>query len=162
MRVVVFQLDDARFALPAASVLEVLRAVAVTRLPGAPPVVEGIVNVRGAVVPVLDLRARFGLPRRDLRPSDHLLLARAGDRDVLVRADRALDVRDVADAEISSLRSVVPRAPHVAGVLRLEDGLVLLHDLAAFLAEAEAAALDAALGARGGPDEGARTPRGTP
>ncbi len=64
MDVLVFELANAQHALPLENVREVVRAVAVTPLPNAPSVIEGIINVRGTVTAVLSLRGRFDYPER--------------------------------------------------------------------------------------------------
>ena len=83
-----FQIDDQRFGIALDDVAEVVRAVALARLPKAPPVVEGIVDFRGCAIVVLDIRSRFGLAARPLRPADHLVVARARERTVGLRVDR--------------------------------------------------------------------------
>lgn len=141
----VFEVAGIRYALPASDVVEVLRAVAVIPLPKAPPAVEGAINMRGEVVPVLDVRAPFGLPPKDLTASDHLVVARTPRRRVALRADRALDLISVDEHAIDDARKVLPEAGHLRGVAKLEDGLVLIYDLATFLSEQEVAQLEAAL-----------------
>ena len=152
--VLTFEVDRHRYALPVADVHEVVRAVAVVPLPKAPPVVQGIINLRGQVVPVLDLRTRFGLPARPLHLDDHLVVVRAGTRLVVLRADRALGLTRVDDHQIEPMTSVVPRAEYVAGLAKLPDGIVLISDPRAFLSEAESARLSEALSA-GAPSAGA-------
>jgi purine-binding chemotaxis protein CheW len=147
MDLVVFEIDGRRYALPAADVREVVRAVTVSPLPGAPPIVEGLINVRGVLVPVLDLRARFRLPAKHPSHTDHLLLASAGTRLVAIRADRALDLVHVDPADVENPTAIVPDAHRVRGVAKLADGLVLIHDLRTFLKDTEAVALDDALAA---------------
>jgi purine-binding chemotaxis protein CheW len=147
---VVFEAGGQPYALPAPDVREVLRAAALTPLPGAPLVIEGVLNVRGVIVPVLDLRARFRLPPKELEPGDHLIVATAGPRVVALRADRVLDLVRLAADQIEDARRLVPGAEHVAGVARLEDGLLLVHDLRTFLSASETATLDEAL--RAGPE----------
>lgn len=142
----IFSLDGRRFAVPLALVSEVARMPAVTPLEGAPSVVEGLVDARGEVAPVLDVRARFGLPVRPPRLSDHLLLVRAGDRLVGFRVDQVLGIERLEAADISPLQSLVPGAPHLVGVARVDGELVLIHDPGAFLAAEESDALDRALG----------------
>ena len=141
----VFEVEGERYALPAEQVREVVRAVAVARLPRAPEIVQGVIDVRGELVPVLDLRARFGLPPRGVDPSEHFVVARAGERTVAIRADRAVELATVDAAALGDVRAAVPDSPYVEAAARLEDGLVLIHDLRTFLAAAEAAGLDAAL-----------------
>ncbi|MBX3466412.1 MAG: chemotaxis protein CheW [Planctomycetes bacterium] len=149
MQLIVFELSGARCALAAAAVERVVAVVEVTPLPGAPAVVEGVVDVKGAVAPVFDLRARFGLPARAPARWDHMLLARAGERRVCLRVDHVEGLVEVAPDRLVAGERVVLGLERLAGVARLPDGLVVVHDLAAFLDQAEAAALEAALAARG-------------
>jgi len=117
--------------------------VAITPLPNAPPLIEGVVNVRGQVLPVLDVRARFRLPARPLDPSDlFIVAAAAGGRAVILRVDTATHIAELDDAAVDPTR-----AAYEAGVVTLEDGMVLVHDVTAFLSAAETAAIDAAIDA---------------
>jgi purine-binding chemotaxis protein CheW len=145
--VLVFMIGEVRCAIPLGDVREVVRAVALTPLPTAPSIVEGVIDVRGRLVPVLDLRGRLGLPAEPNRADQKLVIADAGDRRVAVRVDSVdwvthLDERDVAEPD-----HVVRGIGYLAGVGRLPDGLVLVHDLATFLEQGEAEALAAALDA---------------
>jgi len=144
--VLVFEVGGQRYGLPSSGVKELARAVTVVRLPKAPPIVEGVIDVRGAVVPVLDIRGRFRLAAKPLEPTDHLVLAWAGTRLVALRVDRALDFVRLAADTVEDAKRVAPGVEYVAGVAKLPGGLVLIHDLRTFLSEAEAAALGEALG----------------
>ncbi len=73
---VVFRLEEQRYALHLSQVERVVSMVAVSPLPQTPAVVVGVINYRGSVVPVLDLRPRFGFPHREVGLTDHLLLGR--------------------------------------------------------------------------------------
>lgn len=143
--VLVFEVADQKYALPTRDVREIVRAVAITPLPDAPAVIEGVVNVRGQVLPVLDVRARFGLPARALDLSDHFIVASAGARGVILRVDRATHLAFVDEASVQPPESLGASSGYVAGVAKLEDGLVLIHDVATFLSAAESASLEAAL-----------------
>ena len=140
-----FSLDAQTFALWLRDTVSVIGAVAITPLAGAPPVVEGIVNVRGDVVPVFGIRARFGLPPVPVRRSDQLLLARTADRTVALRVDRALAIVEVAPGELTEIQEVARSAGGVAGVARLAHGLTVIADLETFLTAAEADELGRAL-----------------
>jgi purine-binding chemotaxis protein CheW len=143
--VLVFELGDQAYGLPTADVRELVRAVAITPLPGAPAVIEGVVDVRGLVLPVLDVRARFGLPAKPLDPSDHFIVASAGPRGVILHVDRATHLALVDEALVQGPQTLGPSATHVAGVAKLDAGLLLIHDLTTFLSAAEAASLEEAL-----------------
>lgn len=140
-----FGLGTSRFALRVEVVREVVRAVAIAVLPKAPPIVEGIINFRGTLIPVLDIRRRFELSAAPLAPEQHLIIATAGDRLVAVRVDRALDLMAVEAEAIESASHMAPGAEYVAGVARLPDGLLVIHDLERFLSLEEAEQVDAAV-----------------
>ncbi len=144
VQLLTFALGGRRFALPASAVREVTRAVAIAPLPKAPPIVEGVINVRGAVVPMLDMRQRFGLSPAPVAPEQHLLIAQAGGRVVALRVDRAGDLVSVDEAAIESAVRVVPGVEYVAGIAKLPDGLIVIHDLERFLSLEEAGQLDVA------------------
>jgi len=88
----VFEVGGRRYGLASFEVVELVRVVAVVPLPAAPGWVEGVVNLRGRVVPVIDLRDRLGLPAKAVELSDQLLVARGRNFPVAVRIDRALDL----------------------------------------------------------------------
>jgi purine-binding chemotaxis protein CheW len=146
-QLLLFEIDDQRFALRAEAVVEVVRAVEITPLAGAPGVVLGIIDLRGQIVPVFDLRKRFGRAQREVDPADHFIIARAARRTVALHVDHARDLIDVDASAIAPLANTVHAAPHVAGVATLADGLAVIQDLDAFLSAVEADSLDAALSA---------------
>jgi purine-binding chemotaxis protein CheW len=145
VELLVFEIGGHRYALPAPEVREVVRAVTIVPLPDAPPLIEGIINVRGHVVPVLDVRARLGLARRPISPADHLILATAGDGVVALRVDRVLDLARIPTADIDDAHALVPDARSMSGIAKLSDGLVLIQDPRGFLDPSGHAALDASL-----------------
>jgi purine-binding chemotaxis protein CheW len=147
VEILVFNVGALRCAIPLTEVRGVLRAVAIVPLPAAPAVVDGLVDVRGEVLPVINLRRRLAQPPRALDPADRMLVTQAAGRPVVLLAD---EVEGTARAEPRPVEGVGVAGgalESVTGVARLDDGLVLIHDLAAFLAADEAALLDAALAA---------------
>lgn len=149
--VLLFTLESQRYALPSTDVRELVRAARLTPLPRAPDVVEGLLNLRGELLPVLDLRRRFRLPPRPLSPNDHFIVAQAGARRVVLRVDRAEGLLALEPGALDTTPRELPGVGYVAGAVKLPDGLVLVHDLRTFLSEAESLALDTALA-----DAGAR------
>lgn len=146
-RVVVFGLDGQRYALPLAAVERVVRAVEVVQLPAAPTLVLGLVDVGGAVLPVISLRRRFSLPERDIALSDQFIVARTAQRRVALVVDEAHGMIEYDAANVAPA-SVSPGMAHLEGVLALDDGLVLIQDLTKLLSLEEARALDAAMDER--------------
>lgn len=153
MRLLLFLLDDVQYAIRSEAVAEIIRAVAVTPLPNAPAVIEGIIDLRGRIAPVFDVRRRFGRASRPVAASDQFIIVRASARLVALHVDRVLDLSDVADDAVDPIGSQVS-AQHIAGVALLADGMALIHDVDTFLSTAEADSLDAALAASGGAGRG--------
>jgi purine-binding chemotaxis protein CheW len=146
--VLMFEVEGQRHAVPATIVAEVLRAVAIAPLPRAPRVVAGIINVRGRLVPVLDLRRRFGAADRPVDPAERLLLLRGPQRLIGLRADQVLGLQMLPEGSLQAVERLVPGADQVAGVARLPDGVLLVYDLESLLNDAEARALDAVVSGR--------------
>jgi purine-binding chemotaxis protein CheW len=144
---VVFSLDSGRYALPLTATSRVVRAAEITPLPAAPANVLGAINVSGEVLPVFDTRRRFGLPERSLDPADHLLIAHTGARPVVLTIDAPLGVIEHPGAAMVDAGRITSDLAHIRGVLPLEDGLVLIHDLGQFLSPAETRQLDDAIDA---------------
>lgn len=144
-QIVVFDLDELRIGLPFPAVERVVRAVSVTPLPGAAEIVPGIIDLQGRVLPVIDLRRRLGLPAREIRLSDQLIVARAGRRAVALWVDAVRGVVHCADSEIIAADSIVPGLDHITGILKLRDGLLLLENLGTALSLDEERALARAL-----------------
>lgn len=133
---VFFTAASQTYALPAACVVQVLRMAAPTPVPGTPPHVRGVLNVRGLLVPVVDVRVKLGAPPAPPRPGDHLIVAAEGNRRVALAVDRVLGVRELPDAAVE--RDPAPSLL-VAGAVKVEDGVVLVQALGPWLADAEAA-----------------------
>ncbi|WP_332674049.1 chemotaxis protein CheW [Aromatoleum sp.] len=146
--VTVFTVCDRRFGLPPGSVERVLRAVAVTPLPNAPGVVRGVIDLHGEIVPVVDLRLRYGLPTRDIALDDRLLVARTPTRTVAILVEEVAGVVELDRSDVVEVGAIVPGTAHLRAVARLPDGIVLIQDLDAFLSFDEERLLDDALAAR--------------
>lgn len=145
MDVAIFTVAGGRYALPISRIREIVRAVAWAPLPGGPELIEGIVNIRGRLVPVLDLRRRFGHPRRPTALSDFLVIADAGTRDVALHVDDVVGVHRLPEQDLIPATDLVRRSAFVGGLAALPDGTLMIQDPTAFLAEAESDALEAAL-----------------
>jgi len=144
-RIVVFTLGDRRYGLPLSAVDRIVRMVEVTSLPKGPDIVLGVVNVQGRVIPVINLRRRFRLPERDIVLADQLIVARTARRPVALVVDAVTGVLEYSEQQVVGAQDLLPGLEYVEGVVKLDDGLVLIHDLDQFLSLEEEAALDRAM-----------------
>ena len=142
---IVFCLDGQRYALSLATVEKVVRAVEVTCLPKAPDIVLGIINVQGRVIPLINIRRRFRLPEREMTLTDQIVIAHTARRPVALVVDAVTGVLECPERKAVAARDILPDVEYVEGVVKLEDGLILIHNLDRFLSLDEEASLDRAL-----------------
>jgi purine-binding chemotaxis protein CheW len=140
--IVVFAIGERTIGFPASTVRELVRAVAITPLPGAPRGVDGVIDVRGTLIPVVDLSERFGVSPRSIRSADQLLICDATVGSLAVRADRVIELRQTAT------EAVPPGAdadPIVRSLMRTSGGVIVICELSEFLAEHDVTALATAI-----------------
>ncbi|MGH2569071.1 MAG: chemotaxis protein CheW [Bacteroidota bacterium] len=140
-----FTLEDNQYALAVDAVQRVVRAVHITELPKVPNVVHGIINFEGKVIPVCNARSRFHLPAREIALSDQFIIARIPKRTVALAVDATTGLIELSDNLIVPSEKILPNIEYIKGVIKLESGLHLIHDLEQFLSLEEEAQLDEAM-----------------
>jgi purine-binding chemotaxis protein CheW len=143
--IIVIALDHQRYGLSLSVVDRVVRMVEITPLPKAPDIVLGVVNIQGQVIPVINMRRRFGLPEREPVLTDQMVVAHTSRRPVALVADAVLDVIASSAPSLIDTESILPRVEYVEGVVKLPDGMIFIHDLDRFLSLEEEISLDSAL-----------------
>jgi purine-binding chemotaxis protein CheW len=144
-QLVAFMLEGQSYALRLKSVERIVRMVEVTPLPGTPGIVLGVINVQGQLVPVLDMRRRFGLPKRELNLTDQLVIARTAKRTMALGVDSVSGIVARLPQEITDGGTIFPGLEFVQGVVKLQDGILLIHDIDRFLSLDEDIQLESAL-----------------
>ena len=127
---VLFKVADAEYALPAADVLHMESYTGATRVPGSPDYVAGLVQVRRRVIPVVDLRLRFGLPAIEPTLDSRVVVVQDGERAVALLADSAREVKHIAADEFHTPPELITQqsAGYVTKVARAGARLLLLID----------------------------------
>lgn len=144
-KMIVFTLDDQRYGLGLASVERITRIVEIVQLPKKPEIVLGVINVGGEIIPVMNVRRRFQLPERELDLRDHLIIARASRRRVALAVDAVLGVVEASESNTTLGGKISPGLDYVEGVVKLDDGLILIHNLGTFLSPEEEKTLEEAM-----------------
>lgn len=142
---VTFSLDDQRYALYLSAVERVVPAVEITRLPKAPDIIAGVINIQGRVIPVADIRKRFDLPEHELLDIDQFIVARTKNNPVVIVADKVHEVIELTPDKQVQVNTVIHGLNYIEGIVKLDDGMVLIHDLDTFLSLEERQKLDRAL-----------------
>src|SRR3982751_5756371 len=145
-QLVVFQLGAELYGVEIARVHEIIRLQAVTRVPRSPAFVEGVINLRGKVIPVIDLPGRFGLPSAEHSRSTRIVVVEIGDQVVGIVVDGVSEVLRVNTATVEPPSPVVAGidSEYLHGIAKLTDRLVILLDLDRILARDERRALETA------------------
>jgi purine-binding chemotaxis protein CheW len=139
LQVVCFRVGDGTYALDIMRIKEIIRPVPITKVPLAPPFVEGIIELRGAFLPLVDLRKRFDLPAGPADRDSKYIIVGIDGRIVGLLVDAVADRRRVPTAEISDPPAIAVggRSRFFAGVVKSEGDVLVLLDLDAILSASE-------------------------
>lgn len=145
-QLVVFELSSEIYGIDIKTVREIIRMQKITYVPDAPPYVEGMINLRGRVIPVVDLRRRFGLTVADASPEMRILVVDIAGEDIGVIVDAVTEVKRIAGASVQrdALLATTDQANYLEGIAKLGDQLLILLDLERALTQM-AASSDAVL-----------------
>ena len=144
-QLIVFTLDDQMLALSISSVNRVIRVVGITPLPKGPDIVIGIINMQGNIIPVVNIRKRFCLPERDINLNDQIIITHTSKRTIGIVVNSVIGLIESAEEKIVTSEAIVPGIDYVEGVVKLEDGLLIIHDIERFLSIEEEGAIDNAV-----------------
>jgi purine-binding chemotaxis protein CheW len=138
-QVVGFRIGAETFGVPIALVREIVRVPAITAVPESPECVEGVINLRGRIVPVIDLRKRFREPVVSVHKKNRILVVEAEGKHVGLMVDAASEVLKIPASEVASPPDLFSEGEinYVTGVGKLAGRLVILIDLAKVLQRGE-------------------------
>lgn len=149
IQVVTFGLGAEIFAVPVTLVREILDYRETFRIPGGPDYLLGLTDMRNQGVTTIDFRRRLGLPAADATPATRILVVDVplADRTLMLGlvVDRVLDVSTIATDRLEAAPDIGVRWPseYISGVVRRDDGFVVLIDLTRIFSAQEAALLQA-------------------
>ncbi len=146
-QLVVFQLAAELYGVEISRVHEIIRLQTVTKVPRAPVFVEGIINLRGKVIPVVDLRRRFGLSMSEHTRASRIVVVEIGDQVVGIIVDGVSEVLRVNTSTVEPPSPVVAgiESEYLEGIAKLPDRLVILLNLDRVFAKEERRGLELAV-----------------
>jgi purine-binding chemotaxis protein CheW len=147
-QLIVFSIDEQRYALPLSTVERVVRAVEVTLPPKAPDIVMGVVNVKGRIIPVVNIRRRFGLQEKEIKPDDLMVIAYTKKRNIALLADNVSGVIGIPEKDAVASEEIFPGMEYVKGIVKQDDGVIFILDIDTILSFGEVISLDDAIGER--------------
>ncbi len=130
-QLVVFDLAGEIYGVNIETVREIIRMQTVTFVPDAPDFVEGVINLRGRVIPVIDLRRRFGLTVTEETNDSRVLVVDSEGEDLGVIVDAVTEVQRITVDSIEPVSNLVSteQSEYIVGITKVEDQLIILLDL---------------------------------
>lgn len=135
MQLVVFKLNREDYGVSILQVQEIKRMTEITRVPNAPDYLKGVINLRGSVLPVIDLKTRLDLPPAEYTDDTRIIIVKVEDITAGLIVDAVSEVTSINAASIEAAQSVVSglSAQYLSGVGKLGDNLLILLNLEAII-----------------------------
>jgi purine-binding chemotaxis protein CheW len=145
LQVVGFRIGRETFGLPISIVREIVRVPEITSVPNAPDYIEGVINLRGRIIPVVDLRKRFGEPVNEPSKKHRIVVVEIESRRIGLLVNSASEVLKIPPSEIEAPNNVFQEGEldYITGVGKLRGRLVILLDLSRILQRGELRSLQA-------------------
>lgn len=130
-RYLAFTVSSVRYGIPVDLVLQIIRYENVMGVPTAPPFVEGVINLRGEVIPVINIRERFGLPKIEITRKNRLIVIRDEQRSYGLLVDGVRDIIELSDESIATEATSVfgMKAQFVLGIAKVKKNLLVILDI---------------------------------
>lgn len=128
IKVIVFQIKDKEYAIPVDRVSGIEKLLYITRVPKTLPFIKGVINLRGVITPVIDLRIRFGFEKVSYDEATRIIIVVNDDMEVGLIVDSANDVLDIPVTSIEPQPEVVGHtaAEFISGVAKIDKRLLIL------------------------------------
>ncbi len=138
-QLVIFDLAEETYGVDIGSVREIIRIQEITKVPRTPEFVEGVINLRGKVIPVIDLRKRFGFRKTEATKDTRIVVVDIGGTDIGVVVDAVTEVLRLSADAVEPPTGVITTADsdYLLGIAKLETRLIILLDLQRALANME-------------------------
>lgn len=143
LQLVTFSIGDEEFGVDILKVQEIIRTMEITKVPRAPAFVEGVINLRGKVIPIIDLRKRFGLQTRGHDKNTRIIVIEINNMIVGFVVDSVSEVLRIPASTVEPPPPMVAglESEYISGVGKLEDRLLILLDLNRLLSREERSVL---------------------
>lgn len=140
LQIVDFELASENYGVAISDVHEIIRMVEVTKIPKAKQFIEGVINLRGRIIPIIDLRKRFGLESKAVDHEKRIIVVRVDDQTVGMIVDAVSEVLQISPSQIEGVSSLVSSqvdTEFISGIAKVDNRLIILLDLGRVLTAKE-------------------------
>ena len=144
VQVVSFRLATEEYGVDISQVQEIIRMVEITHVPRAPRFMEGVINLRGQLIPIIDLRTRFGMQKIDATKSTRIIVTEIGNKRVGIVVDSVSEVLNIPIENVEDAPEMIAGVgtEYIQGVGKLDERLIIMLDLTMVISGEEKAQLD--------------------
>ena len=143
-QLVVFDLNEEAYGVDISQVREIIRIQEITRVPRAPEFIEGVINLRGKVIPVVDLRSRFSMPGTERTDEHRIVVVDVSDQDIGMVVDAVTEVSRISSSLIEPPSNVITTndSEYLTGIVKTDEKLIILLDIAKVIRDTDVEALE--------------------
>ncbi len=136
---VIFRLGNEKYAVDILNVGGISEYRDITNVPNAPYFIEGIINLRGDIIPIINLKKRFEIPEKEVDPDTRIIINNIGGKDMGFIVDEASQVVKIEDENIEVAPDIIKgnERAYIHGVGKMGDDIVILLDLEKVLSDEE-------------------------
>ena len=144
VQVVSFRLGTEEYGVDISQVQEIIRMVEITHVPRAPHFMEGVINLRGQLIPIIDLRTRFGMVRIDATKSTRIIVTEIGNKRVGIVVDSVSEVLNIPIENVEDAPEMIAGVgtEYIQGVGKMDERLIIMLDLTMVISGDEKRELD--------------------
>ena len=144
VQVVSFALGSEEYGVDISQVQEIIRMVEITHVPRAPHFMEGVINLRGQLIPIIDLRTRFGMQRINATKSTRIVVTEIGSKRVGIVVDSVSEVINIPIENVEDAPEMIAGVgtEYIQGVGKIDDRLIIMLDLTMVMSGEEKAQLE--------------------
>jgi purine-binding chemotaxis protein CheW len=146
MQLVSFRLAQEEYGIEITKVQEIILMGEITRVPQTPPYIKGLINLRNTVIPIVDLRLRFGLPQEEATDETRIMVVNVAGKTIGIIVDAVSEVLRISHEQIAPPPPTVSGLgrEYLTGLVKLDKGLLILLDIDKILGQEERDAVEAA------------------
>ena len=137
MNIVVFRIQDREYGINISQVSQIIRARKITPVPEAADFIEGVIILRGKVLPVVNLRKKLGIASKASDKKWRMIITRIESHSLAIIVDAASDVLAIEEGNITPPDEVLHEAKYLIGLVNLDNRLILLVDMVKLLTQEE-------------------------
>ena len=145
LQLVSFKIEKEEFGIDILKVQEINKLVQITKVPNAPHFVDGVVNLRGRIIPIIDLRTRLGLPKKEHNKDPRIIVIELNNNTIGFIVDAVSEVLRISSDIIEAPPTISKGidSDYITSVAKLDDRLLILLDLEKLLSEVEVEQVEA-------------------